>query len=162
MRFLSQESAFVENFDSPTLNATRWIPSSLNGLFHCKCPRNGYRGFACALTQAPYHYATAGDKGTAHFVSARCRCKLLHDHREARRKLQARAALQAAQACAPPAPNAHAAARGAQCTMATAANFLTNQSLPFYPTGNVTGAILTLTQASEPCIHAMQSPCERP
>lgn len=34
--------------------------------------------------------------------------------------------------------------------MATAANFLTNQSLPFYPTGNVTGAILTLTQASEP------------
>ena len=31
--------------------------------------------------------------------------------------------------------------------MATAANFQTNQSLPFYPTGNVTGAILTLTQA---------------
>jgi len=31
--------------------------------------------------------------------------------------------------------------------MASAANFQTNQSLPFYPTGNVTGAILTLTQA---------------
>jgi hypothetical protein len=37
--------------------------------------------------------------------------------------------------------------RGAQCTMASSANFLTNQSLPFYPKGNVTGAILTLSQA---------------
>jgi hypothetical protein len=31
--------------------------------------------------------------------------------------------------------------------MASSANFLTNQSLPFYPKGNVTGAILTLSQA---------------
>ena len=31
--------------------------------------------------------------------------------------------------------------------MAMASNFMTNQSLPFYPSGNVTGAILTLTQA---------------
>ncbi len=31
--------------------------------------------------------------------------------------------------------------------MASAANFQTNQSLPFYPSGNVTGAVLTLTQA---------------
>ena len=45
--------------------------------------------------------------------------------------------------------------------MATSANFQTNQSLPFYPTGNVTGAILTLTQArtlAAPLLPLRQAP----
>jgi hypothetical protein len=46
LRRCSQEGEFEENFDSPSLNASRWIPSSMDGLFHC-------------------------DKGTAHFVRAR-------------------------------------------------------------------------------------------
>lgn len=29
------ERAFVEFFDSPQLNVTRWQDSSLHGLFHC-------------------------------------------------------------------------------------------------------------------------------
>jgi hypothetical protein len=33
--------------------------------------------------------------------------------------------------------------------MAMSSNFQTNQSLPFYPNGNVSGAVLTLTQ--NPC-----------
>lgn len=29
------ETAFVETFSGPTLNSTRWVQASLNGLFHC-------------------------------------------------------------------------------------------------------------------------------
>jgi hypothetical protein len=42
---VTQESAFEELFDAPTLNSSRWILSSMDGLFHC-------------------------DKGSAHFVRA--------------------------------------------------------------------------------------------
>lgn len=42
----------------------------------------------------------------------------------------------------------------AECTMATAANLLLNTSLPFYPNGNVSGAVLLLSQ--DPCNNPFQ------
>ena len=43
------ETAFVETFSGPTLNSTRWVQSSLNGLFHCN---KGTERFVRAHLQA--------------------------------------------------------------------------------------------------------------
>jgi hypothetical protein len=43
------ETAFVETFSGPTLNSTRWVQSSLNGLFHCN---KGTERFVRAPPQA--------------------------------------------------------------------------------------------------------------
>ena len=102
------ETAFVETFSGPTLNSTRWVQASLNGLFHC-------------------------NKGTERFV---------------RGPTPAAPRAPPSLTLSPP-----------QCTMASSSNFQTNQSLPFYPFGNATGAVLTLTQARPLQAAPLPLPC---
>ena len=102
------ETAFVETFSGPTLNSTRWVQASLNGLFHCnKGTERFVRGPTPAAPRAPHSLTLS-----------------------------------------PP-----------QCTMASSSNFQTNQSLPFYPFGDATGAVLTLTQARPLQAAPLPLPC---
>jgi hypothetical protein len=117
-----ETAAFEETF-TEELNVSRWDPRSLDGLFHCNRGTDEYVR-ACVVLCCRKRSGGV------------CACLL-----RVPRPCCAAIPLTRVRVCMD--------ARCAQCTMATTANFAMNTSLPFYPNGNVSGAVLTLSQ--NPC-----------
>ena len=65
------ETAFVETFSGPTLNSTRWVQASLNGLFHCN---KGTERFVRGPTPAALSRTAAAPASRRPWRAPSCRC----------------------------------------------------------------------------------------